>query len=35
MDPATKKIVNETFKFLGKIVITGILYGLAARVWKL
>jgi len=35
MDPATKKIVKETLKFMGKIVVTGILYGLAARIWRL
>jgi hypothetical protein len=35
MDPATKKILKETLKFVGKIVVTGILYGLAARIWRL
>ena len=35
MDPATKKILKETFKFVGKIVVTGILYGLAAKIWRL
>ena len=35
IDPATKKILNVTFKFVGKIVVTGILYGLAVRIWML
>jgi hypothetical protein len=35
IDPATKKIVKETFKFVGKIVVTFILYDLAARIWRL
>ena len=34
MDPATKKIVKEVLKFVGKVLVTGILYGLAARVWR-
>jgi len=35
MDPKTQKILIETLKFAGKIVVTGILYGLAARIWRL
>ena len=35
MDPATKKIVKETLKLMGKIVVTGILYSLAERIWGL
>lgn len=35
MDPTPKKMVKETLKFVGKIVVTGILYGLAAKIWRL
>ena len=35
MDPRTQKILIETLKILGKVVFTGVAYGLIARVWKL
>jgi hypothetical protein len=34
MDPSTKKAIKETLILVGKAVVTGILYGLAARIWK-
>jgi hypothetical protein len=34
MNPATKKVLIETLKILGKAAFTGLAYGLVAKVWR-
>ena len=35
MDPAKQKILREVLKFVVKVVVSGIAYGLITRMWRL
>ena len=35
MDPAKKQMIKEILKFLAKILVTGLMYSVAARIWRL
>ena len=35
MDLAKKQMIKEILKFLAKILVTGMMYSLAARIWRM